>query len=157
MIDYRGTWNLRVVPENKDEILARILKSTQVAQDDDESAEVEAETGEYAVINNTGLKEITTYLSLNGDNLSAYVVCPSGIMYQFSVNVMSTDFDVDWWGFAMRNYRVIVTTSAVKKKMADMVGVEAKNIKGKILKKGKAFAALDNCSLKEVFDLACPE
>lgn len=151
-----STWLMRKYPSNVNEIIERIKSESSVNLNDvEEELNIDSDV---AVLNNTGLKAITAYVSVSKDKvLDSYVVTPSGIVYQFTIDLMSNDFHKDWWSFALRNYRVIVINADIKTYLADLVGVDSKIIKGKILRKGKNFSHLNDVSLNELFDFACPK
>lgn len=147
----RTTWNLKKVPDNVENLLARIKKSSVDSDDSLKSSD------DIAIINNTGLKEITAYTSFDGKVVDSLVVTPSGVAYQFTVDVTSEDFDFEWWSFALKNYHVVVATSLVKKQLADFVGLDIKEISGKIVYKGKKSDEESAISLQSLFDVVCPE
>ncbi len=100
------------------------------------------------------MPEITAYISFSNNVLDSFVVTPSGGFYEFTVDVNSQDFDVEWWNFALKNYHIVVSNSDVKKQLAELVSLELKEISGKIVSKGKGSDSL--ISLRDLFDSIYP-
>lgn len=131
----RTTWNSKIIPANVENLLARIAKKNSESSEAGDDA---VESGDdTATLNVTGLKEITAIISFNGIVVDTYVVTPSGVFYQFSVDITNPDFDFDWWTFAFKNYKTIFVNNQVKKTLADFVGLDVKEVKGSVLFKSK--------------------
>lgn len=143
----KTTWNLKTVPSDVQDLLDKI-KSVHLTQSPAEAS------GDLAILNNTGLPEITAYISFSNNVLDSFIVTSSGVFYQFTVDVNSQDFDVEWWNFALKNYHVVVNNSDVKKQLAELVSLELKEISGKIVSKGKGSDSL--ISLRDLFDSIYP-
>lgn len=143
----KTTWNLKTVPSDFQDLLDKI-KLAHLAQVTPEFS------GDVATLNNTGLQEITAYVSFSNNVLDSFVVTPSGMFYQFTVDVTSQDFDVEWWSFALKNYHVVMSNSDVKKQLAELVSLELKEISGKIVSKGKGSDSL--ISLRDLFNSIYP-
>lgn len=145
----RTIWNSRIVPENVDDLMRRI-KAKHTIESEDSSVDDEL------LINNTGLKEITAVVSVNDTLIEALVVAPSGIMYIFKSDMTEESFDFDWWLFALKNYRLILSNANVKKKLVEFIGVENKDVKATLLQKGKATEESDSMSLLELTNISYP-
>ena len=144
----RTTWNLKTIPTDSDKLLQTIREKNQT-----NAPEKENNDG-LSVLNHTGLKEITAYISFSGNILDVFLVTPSGIFYQFNLDVTSNDFDIEWWSFALRNYDVIVINSNVKNRLAELVNLQTNEISGSIIHRGKKHDNMSDISLRELFDIA---
>lgn len=145
----RTIWNSRIVPENVDDLMRRI-KAKHTIESEDSSMDDEL------LINNTGLKEITAVVSVNDTLIEALVIAPSGIMYVFKSDMTEESFDFDWWLFALKNYRLILSNANVKKKLVEFIGVENKDVKATLLQKGKVTEESDSMSLLELTNISYP-
>lgn len=146
----RTIWENRKVPENMEDLMARIKARNTEENDEKDGKE------DDLIINNTGLKEIHAIVSVNDTLIEALVVAPSGIMYVFNSDMLDENFDFDWWSFALKNYRLVLSNANVKKKLVEFMGVENKDVKATLLKKGKGLEDSDTISLTELTNLAYP-
>lgn len=152
----RTTWDSKVIPSNSEELIARITYKNKVQNDEDSEDEVDLSSDDTAIINTTGLKEIAAITAFDGTIIHSYVVTPSGILYEFKVDVTNDDFDFEWWTFAFKNYKLVVANTNIKKNLAEFVGLENKDVKATVLVKGKKADDNHNLSLEDIFNIAYP-
>ena len=124
----KATWNSKVEPNNKENIIKEMKSKLSI-------------------------EDITAIVSIKDNIIDAYVLTPSNILYQFTVDSTTDDFDIDWWAFALRNYYVVFANSFDKGWMSDLAQVELKDVTGKVLQKGKSSGTLSQLSLDELLSL----
>lgn len=66
--------------------------------------------------------------------IHAIVASPSGIVYRFEPTV----FEPSFWSFAGRHYYFVTGNIADRRRVAELAGIEFKDIKGKTLARGKS-------------------
>ncbi|MFL9611043.1 hypothetical protein ACKF11_13230 [Methylobacillus sp. Pita2] len=90
---------------------------------------------------------IVCIASVSTTGIDALIVSPSGLAYRLTDETL----DLDFWKFAAEYYYLVTGNMGDRQHIAELVGIEAKVIKGKTLARGKG-AELSALDLEDILD-----